>query len=53
MWASPDEVLVRYVELVGTFHTSPPFGIQPSTYAGTGVQVFDMRTGNVIAEGGG
>lgn len=48
----PDEALVCYVELAGTFHTAPPFGIQPSTYAGTGVQVFDARTGNIIVEGG-
>jgi hypothetical protein len=47
-----DDALVCYVEFYGTFRSSGPPGSKPVEHTGTGVQVFDAHTGNLLVEGG-
>jgi len=47
-----DDAVVCYVEFHGTFRSYGPPGSKPVEHTGTGVQVFDAHTGNLLVEGG-
>jgi hypothetical protein len=49
----PNDALVCYVEFYGTFRSYAPIpGSKPMEHTGTGAQVFDAHTGNLLVEGG-
>jgi hypothetical protein len=49
----PDDALVCYVEFYGTFRSYAPMpGSKPREHTGTGSQVFDAHTGNLLVAGG-
>ncbi len=48
----PDDALVCYVELYGTYRFMPPFGVQGGTHSGTMHDIFDAHTGTLLVSGG-
>jgi hypothetical protein len=49
----PNDALVCYVEFYGAFRSYAPIpGSKPMEHTGTGVQVFNAHTGNLLVEGG-